>query len=102
MFKAMILLKRKAGTSRDDFAKWLLEQHRPLAETLPGLKRSVFNLVSHDGPEICDGISELWFESKADFDAAYATDIGKAVAADSIANVSERTRLFVDEVIVKA
>ena len=76
MFKAMILLKRKEGTSRADFAKWLLEQHRPLAEQLPGLKRSVFNLVSEDSPEICDGISELWFESRADFDAAYATDIG--------------------------
>ncbi len=102
MFKAMILLKRKAGTSRADFAKWLLEQHRPLAEQLPGLKRSVFNLVSEDSPEVCDGVSELWFETRADFDAAYATDIGKGVAADSINNVSDRTRLFVDEVIVKA
>ncbi len=102
MFKAMIMLKRKAGTSRSDFATWLLEQHRPLAETLPGLKRSVFNLVSEDGPDVCDGISELWFESRADFDAAYATEIGKAVASDSINNVSERTRLFVKEVIVKA
>lgn len=102
MFKAMILLKRKAGTSREDFAKWLLEQHRPLAETLPGLSRSVFNLVRTDSPEVCDGISELWFESQADFDRAYASDIGKAVAADSINNVGERTRLFVEEVIVKA
>lgn len=101
MFKAMILLKRKPGTSRSDFAQWWLQQHRPLAETLPGLQRAVFNLVSEDSPDNCDGVAELWFESKADFEAAYATEIGKAVAADSLANVSDRTRLFVEETTVK-
>jgi len=44
-----------------------------------------------------DGVSELWFDTRADFDAAYATDIGRAVAADSMANVSARVRLFVEE-----
>ena len=42
-------------------------------------------------------MSELWFDSQADFDAAYATDIGRAVAADSMAHVSGRVRVFVGE-----
>ena len=42
-------------------------------------------------------MSELWFDSRAAFDAAYATEIGKAVAADSVAHVGGRVRLFATE-----
>ena len=42
-------------------------------------------------------MSELWFDSQAAFEAAYASDIGKAVAADSLAHVGRRERLFVNE-----
>ena len=44
-----------------------------------------------------DGVSELWFDSRSDFDAAYATEIGKEVASDSLKHVSGRLRLFVEE-----
>jgi hypothetical protein len=45
----------------------------------------------------CDGVSELWFDSQEAFEAAYASEIGERVATDSLANVSGRVRLFVDE-----
>ncbi|MCZ4281340.1 EthD family reductase [Kiloniella laminariae] len=102
MFKAMILLKRREDATHEEFAQWWLQGHRPLAEQLPGLKRAVFNLAQKDPASDYDGVSELWFESKADFDAAYASDIGKAVARDSLDNVASRTRLFVDEHIIKS
>ena len=44
-----------------------------------------------------DGVSELWFDAQADFEAAYATPHGQAVAADSMAHVSRRERFFVAE-----
>jgi hypothetical protein len=44
-----------------------------------------------------DGITELWFNSREDFEAAYETEIGKGVAADSIAHVSGRVRIIVEE-----
>ena len=44
-----------------------------------------------------DGVTELWFDSRADLDAAYATEIGQRVAADSMAHVRSRTRLYVAE-----
>jgi hypothetical protein len=44
-----------------------------------------------------DGIAELWFDSREAFDAAYASEIGATVVADSMANVSARRRVFVDE-----
>ena len=96
MFKAVILLTRLEGATSDEFRAWWLDRHAPLARQLPGLRRLVFNVVeSDDAP--CDGISELWFDDRAAFDAAYATDIGRRVAADSMANVSARVRMFVEE-----
>ena len=97
MFKAMILLKRSDQLSFHEFSSWWLDSHAPLARQLPKLQRAVFNLVSTDGDAEYDGISELWFATEADFTAAYASEIGKAVAADSISNVSRRERLLVTE-----
>ena len=101
MFKAIILLTRRDGTSHAEFAAWWLERHAPLARQLPGCRRLVFNLVEPDaaGSNAVDGISELWFDSREAFDAAYATDLGRQVTADTLANVGARTRLFVDEVV---
>ena len=96
MFKAIILLARAEDASHADFREWWLERHAPLARQLPGLRRLVFNVVE-PGDAPYDGVSELWFDSREDFEAAYATDIGGTVAADSLANVGARVRLFVDE-----
>jgi uncharacterized protein (TIGR02118 family) len=95
MFKAMILLKRREDMSFAQFSDWWLVAHAPLAAALPKLRRATFNLVEGDGAGLYDGVSELWFDSREDFDAAYATDHGKAVAADSMSRVSRRERLFV-------
>ena len=98
MFKAMILLTRREDMTPDDFRRWWLEAHRPLALQLPGLRRMVVNIVEADPAETgVDGISELWFDTQDDFVAAYATEIGKAVAGDSMAHNRKRVRLFIDE-----
>ena len=96
MFKAIILLTRAQGSTPGDFRSWWLDRHAPLARQLPGVRRIVFNVVeSDDAP--CDGIAELWFDDRAAFDAAYATEIGRRVTADTMANVGTRVRLIVDE-----
>jgi len=96
MFKAIILLTRKDGMGKDEFRHWMLVQHSPLAKQLPGLRKLTFNIVENEDVAY-DGVSELWFDSREAFDAAYATEIGKSVAGDSLANVRARIRLFVDE-----
>lgn len=96
MFKAVILLTRAEGATQEGFREWWLERHAPLARQLPGLRRLVFNVVEAENAPY-DGVSELWFDSQEAFEAAYATEIGAAVTADSLANVSGRVRLFVDE-----
>ena len=95
MFKAIILLTRRDDMTREAFAQWWLHEHGPLARQLPGLRRLTFNLVANDST--VDGVSELWFDSAAAFEAAYASAIGKQVAADSMAHVARRERLLVAE-----
>ena len=95
MFKAIILLKRRDDMTHDEFAAWWLDEHSPMVLDLPGVRRACFNLADDGGAY--DGVSELWFDTQADFEAAYATEHGMAVAADSMAHVSSRDRLFVSE-----
>lgn len=95
MFKAIILLKRREDMTHDEFKQWWLVEHSSLAAQLPGVRKIVFNLADDGGA--FDGVSELWFDSKADFDAAYETELGKSVAADSMAHLADRQRLFVTE-----
>ena len=99
MFKAIILLKRKSSMSLEEFSNWWLLDHAPIARQLPGLKKAVFNLADAAGESESefDGVSELWFDSAADFNQAYDSEIGKKVAADSMSNVSKRERLLVSE-----
>ena len=71
MFKAVILLKRRDDTSPEEFAQWWLGDHAPLAKGLPGVRGATFNLVAGDGSGAFDGVSELWFDDQAAFEAAY-------------------------------
>jgi uncharacterized protein (TIGR02118 family) len=101
-FKAVILLSRRDDMTHEQFRTWWLEEHAPLAAQLPGVRRIVFNAVAADmaddgAKNDVDGVSELWFDDEAAFTAAYATDLGKQVAADSMAHVRGRVRLFVTE-----
>lgn len=95
MTKMMIFLKRRADLSRDAFARWWLESHRPLAERLPGLLRHTFNRLPDSAP--FDAVVEQWFGSAAAAAAAYACPEGEAVARDSAAHVSERFRVEVED-----
>ena len=58
-------------------------------------------LIEGDGSQDYDGVSELWFDSKDDFEAAYASEIGQEVANDSLSKVSKRVRYFIDEHQIK-
>ena len=98
MFKAMILLTKAEGQTTEAFVDWWTVQHAPLARQLPGLRRAVFNVVTESSEDDSpDGVAELWFDSRTDFEAAYASEIGQSVAQDSLDNMSRRVRFLIDE-----
>lgn len=96
MIKAVVLLKRKDELTAEGFAQWLLEEHLPMVLKLPGLRRYQAN-IAEDSEGDYDGFSELWFDSEEAMLNAYDTDLGKAVAADSLAHVKLRKRIVVRE-----
>lgn len=96
MIKAVVLLKRKDELTAEDFAQWLLKEHVPMVLKLPDLRRYQVN-ISEDPGDDFDGFSELWFDSEEAMLAAYGTELGKAVAADSLAHVKLRKRFVVRE-----
>ena len=101
MFKAMIVLTRREDMTHAEFAHWWLQEHHSMAAALPKIRKAVFNEVANGFDEAgIDGVAELWFDTREDFDAAYATEIGKATAQDSLAHVSGRVRLIVSENMV--
>ena len=97
MFKAMILLKRNEDLDYAAFKKHWLENHAALVRQLPGIRKAVFNFSDQNGEAEIDAVSELWFDSEQAFIDAYASDIGKQVAEDSLARVSRRERHFLVE-----
>ncbi|MBK9738533.1 MAG: EthD family reductase [Actinobacteria bacterium] len=98
MFKAMIMLTRRADMSHEEFTRWWLDEHVPLASALPNVRKVILNVVDVGYDEAgFDGISELWFDSQDAFEQAYASEVGQRTAADSMAHVSGRVRVFVSE-----
>jgi uncharacterized protein (TIGR02118 family) len=102
MPKLIVVLHRRPGMSPDEFRRYWHEQHRPLLERLPGLRRLVLNdiLPGTDGaPAACDGISEDWFDGPEAMQAAFASAEGQAVAADAanFLDLSRMQLLVVDE-----
>jgi len=72
--------------SLEDFRKYWLEVHGPLAIKLPGLRRYVQSHLIDEAylyanPRF-DGVAQLWFDSIEAFAAAFASPAGNDLMAD--------------------
>ena len=109
MVKIVWLLKRADHLSQEEFERWWLEQHVPIARAAPRLRRYVVNLPQrpdtlagkpgHD----CewDGVAEQWFDTEDDLNAAYGRPVASSIRADTMAHVSRLERLIVREVDIE-
>ena len=101
MLKIFSLLKRQEAASLDEFRTWALEEHPKLAMQLPGMRHYRMSVVLEDVPGLpADAISEMWFDDMEARNVAFASDAGKAAAADAIAHCSSRVHLLTEEKIV--
>jgi uncharacterized protein (TIGR02118 family) len=95
VIKVIVLLPRRDGMSREEFARYLRDHHFPIVTKLPGLRRLVFNQVLPDPnspPPAYDAVAEDWFDDLAAMGAAFASPEGQAVIADA-ANFLDMARL---------
>jgi len=89
MVKAIALIKRKSGLSREDFRQHYEEVHAPLIlKHSVGLKKYVRNHiivpVGAEEPDF-DCITELWYDSVGDYKASIAvwsTKAGQVIRND--------------------
>ena len=65
MVKTTIGLNRADGTSFEEFERHWLEEHAPIAEGMPNLRKYTISLANEDDAAY-DGFAELHFESEAD------------------------------------
>ncbi|MGX7730996.1 EthD domain-containing protein [Rhodococcus sp. 14C212] len=81
MFKAYVMIKRKPGTTLEDFITYYENKHAPLAvKMVPGLRRYVRHYLRNwengtyrsDMEAPYDVVTEIWFDDRAAFDVGMA------------------------------
>jgi uncharacterized protein (TIGR02118 family) len=101
MIKLISLMKRKEGMTREEFAKWAVEDHAPIGKRMPGIRQYRINILRADQPETeFDGVFELWFDSIEALDAALGSDVGTEAREDAIAHASKRIHLRTEENLI--
>ena len=55
MVKLISLLKRKEGLSREEFARWAIEEHAPIGERMPGIRQYRINILRADAASYITG-----------------------------------------------
>lgn len=109
MIKIVWFVKRAEHLSREEFERWWLEEHVPVARAAPGLRRYVVNLAQPDvglagkpatEPD-WDGVAEQWFDDEEALNAAYGREVAADIRADSLAHMSRLERLIVREVDIE-
>lgn len=95
----IILLKKRDKLSDEEFAKYWLETHAPLARKMPGLKKYVVNVVRRPPNREPDyhGVVELWFDDVKSMKQAFASPEGLATQKDTDTFASKLTTLYIDE-----
>jgi uncharacterized protein (TIGR02118 family) len=98
MVKLISLMKRKEGMSREEFARWAVEEHAPIGQQMPGIRQYRINVLRADQPEAeFDGVFELWFDSVEALQAALDSSVGTRARDDAMAHAARRIHLRTEE-----
>lgn len=106
MFKASTIMKRQPGMAVEAFQTYWRDEHSRYARKLPGLRRYVQSHALLQGYKKgdlpCDGISEMWFDTRKDWEDALASQEGQAMLADlnAFTNAGELTVMPIETHVV--
>jgi uncharacterized protein (TIGR02118 family) len=99
MYKLIGLLKRPAGMSLEEFHHWWLNEHATLVKRFPGLKKYIINLAMSPDQRY-DGMAEVWFDGKEDFEKIFSTAEGQAARQSATNHSQEIAILFTQEHVI--
>ena len=116
MIKLVYCVARRADVSPEEFSRTWLEDHGPLVKSYAHAMRAVRYVQSHTGMDELndglkasrgledpyDGITEVWWNSREDFEAAMSTpegqEAGRALLQDEARFIDfSRSRVFFTE-----
>lgn len=92
-------MKKKETLTDQEFAKYWLETHVPLAKKMPGVRKYVVNVVGSPPNREPDyhGVVELWFDDVDSMKKAFASPEGQATQKDTESFARRMTTLYIDE-----
>lgn len=82
MIKVVITLFRQEGMTPEEFTTYWREEHAPLAEQLPHLRKYTIS-EPIDEEATVDGVAQLFYDSIDDFEASMESDAAERVREDS-------------------
>jgi uncharacterized protein (TIGR02118 family) len=104
MQKMVVLLRRAAGMTKEEFEQWWLGGHADMVRRFPGLLRYSVNIFEDPLPNSedadWDGIAELWYEDRAAVDRAYESEIARRGMADTAAHLDAVARMVTTEHVI--
>ena len=83
MQKAVNLLVRRDDMTHEEFVEYWLEEHAPMAESLPGVYRYTTSIPNDPERSAYDGIAELYLAEGTSAGAVFSTEAGERVQADT-------------------
>lgn len=110
MIKSIALLTRKDGMSREEFLRHWVDDHAPMALSVPGLRRYVLSLIvgepsRSDIPDqkiTADGIAELWYDDMAAMQRAIESPEMKTLRAHGAIFIGQIKMFLTEEKVIIA
>ena len=84
MTKMIFVARKRSGITEDEFITYWQQIHAPLAAAIPGIRQYVIYPVmwSSSVDPVCDGLSEMWFDSRARLQEGLTSSEGRRMFAD--------------------
>lgn len=106
MVKGTIVVRRKFGTTRDDFRRYWEDVHAPIVRDQPGLRRYVqcrtLDAAYNYSDPRWDGVAQVWFDSAAAVRAASESAFERARLLPDVAKfVDERWVYYTNDALIK-
>ncbi|MFC6836888.1 EthD family reductase [Halomarina ordinaria] len=98
--KIVFGLNRTEGMDREEFERYYLEEHAPMAEEMPNVERYTVAFADEGAPY--DALAEVFFADREALDAALDSEAGRAAGADiaNFADTDDVLQLVAEETVV--
>lgn len=98
MYRVIVMIRRKAGMSREDFLTHWLQEHPAFVERLPGVRAYRQSAaIEHRKEWPFDGMAELFFDSISDIARAFDGPEAKELFAHEDDFLSDASWIIADD-----